>query len=130
MSDCIFCKIIAGEIPSTKVYEDDSILAFRDIAPQAPTHILVVPKTHIQDTDGITAENSALVAHIFEVIPAIAKAEGLTNGYRVVTNCGADSGQTVPHLHFHILGGKHPFRVREARRRCNPQQAWLREWLF
>ena len=106
MSDCIFCKIIAGEIPSTKVYEDDSILAFRDIAPQAPTHILVVPKTHIQDTDGITAENSALVAHIFEVIPAIAKAEGLTNGYRVVTNCGADSGQTVPHLHFHILGGK------------------------
>ena len=106
MSDCIFCKIIAGEIPSTKVYEDDSILAFRDIAPQAPTHILVVPKTHIQDTDGITAENSALVAHIFEVIPAIAKAEGLTNGYRVVTNCGADSGQTVPHQHFHILGGK------------------------
>ena len=103
---CIFCKIIAGEIPSTKVYEDETILAFRDIAPQAPTHILVVPKTHIEDTNGITAENSALVAHIFEVIPAIAKAEGLTNGYRVVTNCGADSGQTVPHLHFHILGGK------------------------
>jgi histidine triad (HIT) family protein len=106
MSDCIFCKIIAGEIPSTKVYEDDTILAFRDIAPQAPTHILVVPKAHIQDTDGITAENACLVAHIFEVIPTIAKAEGLTDGYRVVTNCGPASGQTVPHLHFHILGGR------------------------
>ena len=106
MSNCLFCKIVAGEIPSNKVYEDDKILAFRDIAPQAPTHILVVPKAHIEDTDGITAENSALIAHIFELIPVIAKAEGLTNGYRVVTNCGADSGQTVPHLHFHILGGK------------------------
>ncbi len=106
MSNCLFCKIVAGEIPSTKVYEDEQILAFRDIAPQAPTHILVVPKTHIQDTDGITAENSAVVAHIFSTIPQIAAAEGLTNGYRVVTNCGADSGQTVPHLHFHILGGK------------------------
>jgi histidine triad (HIT) family protein len=106
MSNCLFCKIIAGEIPSTKVYEDDTILAFRDIAPQAPTHVLVVPKCHIADTDGITAENSAVIAHIFTVIPQIAKAEGLENGYRVVTNCGADSGQTVPHLHFHILGGK------------------------
>ena len=106
MSDCIFCKIIAGDIPSTKVYEDETVLAFRDIAPQAPTHILVVPKTHIQDTDGINAENACVVAHIFELIPAIARAEGLANGYRVVTNCGADSGQTVPHLHFHILGGK------------------------
>lgn len=106
MSNCLFCKIIAGEIPSTKVYEDDSILAFRDIAPQAPTHILVVPKTHIEDCSGITVENSAVVAHIFEVIPQIAKAEGLENGYRVVSNCGADAGQTVPHLHFHILGGK------------------------
>ena len=106
MENCLFCKIIAGEIPSTKVYEDEKILAFRDIAPQAPTHVLVVPKTHIQDTDGITAENSAVIAHIFAVIPQIAKAEGLNNGYRVVTNCGADSGQTVPHLHFHILGGK------------------------
>ena len=106
MSDCLFCKIVAGEIPSTKVYEDDSVLAFRDIAPQAPTHVLVVPKTHIQDTDGVNGENAHLIAHIFQVIPAIAKAEGLENGYRVVTNCGADSGQTVPHLHFHILGGK------------------------
>ena len=106
MSDCLFCKIIAGSIPSTKVYEDDAILAFRDIAPQAPTHVLVVPKVHIADCNDVTAENSAVVAHIFEVIPQIAKAEGLTNGYRVVSNCGADAGQTVPHLHFHILGGK------------------------
>lgn len=103
---CLFCRIVAGEIPSTKVYEDDLVLAFRDIAPQAPTHILVIPKTHIPSVDGITAENSAVVAHIFEVIPQIAKAEGLENGYRVVSNCGADAGQTVPHLHFHILGGK------------------------
>ena len=103
---CLFCRIVAGEIPSTKVYEDELVLAFRDIAPQAPTHILVIPKTHIPSVDGITAENSALVAHIFEVIPQIAKAEGLENGYRVVSNCGADAGQTVPHLHFHILGGK------------------------
>ena len=106
MANCLFCKIIAGGIPSTKVYEDDSILAFRDIAPQAPTHILVIPKVHISGCDGVNAENSAVVAHIFEVIPEIAAAEGLKNGYRVVSNCGADAGQTVPHLHFHILGGK------------------------
>ena len=106
MENCIFCKIIAGQLPSTKVYEDETILAFRDIAPQAPTHVLVVPKAHIEDCNSITAENSALVAHIFEIIPEIAKAEGLVNGYRVVSNTGADSGQTVPHLHFHILGGK------------------------
>ena len=106
MENCLFCKIIAGEIPSTKVYEDETILAFRDIAPQAPTHVLVVPKVHIEDTNGITAENSAVIAHIFEIIPQIAKAEGLVNGYRVATNCGPDSGQTVPHRHFHILGGK------------------------
>ena len=104
--NCLFCKIVAGEIPSTKVYEDDLILAFRDIAPQAPTHILVIPKCHIPSVDGITAENSAVVAHIFETIPSIAAAEKLENGYRVVSNCGADAGQTVPHLHFHILGGK------------------------
>ena len=103
---CLFCKIIAGEIPSTKVYEDETVYAFRDINPQAPTHVLVVPKTHIEDCNGITAENSTVVAHIFEVIPQIAKAEGLANGYRVVSNCGADAGQTVQHLHFHILGGK------------------------
>ena len=106
MSDCLFCKIIAGDIPSTKVYEDELVYAFRDIAPQAPTHILVVPKAHIADCNGVTAENSAVVAHIFEGIPQIAGAEGLTGGYRVVSNCGADAGQTVQHLHFHILGGK------------------------
>ena len=106
MENCLFCKIIAGDIASTKVYEDDAVLAFRDIAPQAPTHILVIPKTHIPSVDGITAENSAVVAHIFEVIPQIAKAEGLENGYRVVSNCGEDACQSVPHLHFHILGGK------------------------
>ena len=106
MNDCLFCRIIAGEIPSTKVYEDETVFAFRDINPQAPTHILVIPKAHISSCDGVTAENSSVVAHIFEVIPQIAKAEGLVNGYRVVSNCGADAGQTVPHLHFHILGGK------------------------
>ena len=106
MENCLFCKIVAGDIPSTKVYEDETVLAFRDIAPMAPTHILVIPKTHIPSVDGVTAENSAVVAHIFEVIPQIAKAENLTNGYRVVSNCGPDAGQTVPHLHFHILGGK------------------------
>ena len=104
--NCLFCKIIAGDIPSTKVYEDEKVLAFRDIAPQAPTHILVVPKAHIDSCNGITAENSAVVAHIFQVIPQIAKEEGLEGGYRVVSNCGSDAGQTVFHLHFHILGGK------------------------
>ena len=106
MENCLFCKIVAGIIPSTKVYEDDLVLAFRDIATMAPTHILVIPKTHIPSVDGITAENSAVVAHIFEVIPQIAKAEGRENGYRVVSNCGDDAGQTVHHLHFHILGGR------------------------
>ena len=104
--NCLFCKIIAGDIPSTKVYEDETVFAFRDIAPQAPTHILVIPKEHISGCNGVTAENSAVVAHIFEVIPQIAKAEGLDNGYRVVSNCGDDAGQTVHHLHFHILGGR------------------------
>ena len=106
MENCIFCKIAAGEIPSTKVYEDERILAFRDIAPMAPTHILVIPKAHIGSVQEITAENSAVVTHIFEVIPQIAAAEKLEGGYRVVSNCGADAGQTVHHLHFHILGGK------------------------
>ena len=104
--DCLFCKIVAGEIPSTKVYEDDQILAFRDIAPQAPTHILVIPKAHIASVAEITGENSGVVAHIFEVIPQIAEAEGLKDGFRVVSNCGAHAGQTVEHLHFHVLGGK------------------------
>ena len=106
MNDCLFCKIVKGDIPSTKVYEDDKILAFRDIAPKAPTHILVIPKDHIGSVAEVTAENSSVVTHIFTVIPQIAEKEGLTGGYRVVSNCGADAGQTVHHLHFHILGGR------------------------
>ena len=102
--NCLFCKIVAGDIPSTKVYEDETVLAFRDIAPQAPTHILVIPKVHLDSCNAVNAENSAVVAHIFTVIPQIAKAEGLEGGYRVVSNCGSDAGQTVQHLHFHILG--------------------------
>ena len=113
MDDCLFCKIIAGEIPSKKVYEDETVYAFRDIAPQAPTHILVIPKTHIGSCNEVTPDNAAVVAHIFTVIPKIAGAEGLTNGYRVVSNCGSDAGQTVPHLHFHILGGK-PLELKMA----------------
>ena len=105
-NDCLFCAIVKGEIPSTKVYEDELCFAFRDIAPQAPTHILVVPKAHIKSVNGITAENAAVVAHIFTVIPQIAADEGLAKGYRVVSNCGDDAGQTVHHLHFHILGGR------------------------
>ena len=104
--DCIFCKIIAGEIPSKKAYEDDTMLAFYDINPQAPVHILVIPKAHIPSIDGITADNSAVVAKIFEMIPKIAADAGLANGYRVISNCGDDACQTVKHLHFHILGGK------------------------
>ena len=104
--DCLFCNILAGNIPSTKVYEDDECFAFRDINPQAPTHILVIPKTHIASANELTAENAAIAAHILTVIPGIAAAEGLTGGYRIVSNVGDDAGQTVRHLHFHILGGK------------------------
>lgn len=105
MNDCLFCKIISGDIPSKKAYEDDVMLAFHDINPQAPVHILVIPKEHIPSIDGINGENSAIVAKIFEKIPEIAKAAGLTNGYRIISNCGDDACQTVKHLHFHILGG-------------------------
>ena len=106
MSDCLFCKIIAGSIPSTKVYEDETILAFRDIAPQAPTHVLVVPKTHIESLDCVNGENIDTVSKVISAIPAVAKEAGIQNGYRVITNIGEDGGQTVKHLHFHILGGK------------------------
>lgn len=102
--DCIFCKIAAGQIPSNKVYEDEQILAFYDIEPKAPVHVLVIPKTHISGASAITAENAAVVAHIFATIPQIAETLGITD-FRVVTNNGADAGQTVHHLHFHILGG-------------------------
>ena len=104
--NCLFCKIVGGDIPSNKLYEDELCYAFYDIAPQAPTHFLVIPKDHIGSVAEVNGGNSAVVAHIFEVIPQIAAAEGLTGGYRVVSNCGTDAGQTVPHLHFHILGGK------------------------
>lgn len=103
--DCVFCKIIAGELPSSKVYEDDKIIAFRDINPEAPCHVLVVPKEHIPSADAITRENSSTVAAIFEHIPEIAKLGGATNGYRVITNVGPDACQSVPHLHFHVIGG-------------------------
>ena len=105
-NDCLFCAIVDGDIPSNKVYEDELCLAFYDIEPQAPVHFLVVPKEHICCADKIDETNSMLVAKCFEAVAKIAKAEGLTNGYRVVNNCGADGGQTVKHLHFHILGGK------------------------
>ncbi|MCI5676407.1 MAG: histidine triad nucleotide-binding protein [Clostridia bacterium] len=104
--DCLFCRILKGEIPSQKVYEDEWVYAFRDIAPQAPTHVLIIPRAHIAGADEITPENSAYVAHVFEAIPKIAAAEGLENGYRVITNCGADGCQSVRHLHFHLLGGR------------------------
>ena len=103
--DCLFCKIIAGDIPSAKVYEDDHILAFKDIHPQAPVHILVIPKCHLDSMDAVTAENSAVIAEIFTAIPKIAAEAGLTGGYRVISNCGPDACQSVKHLHFHILGG-------------------------
>ena len=103
--DCLFCKIINGDIPSKKVYEDDYVFAFYDIAPQAPVHILVIPKVHIPSMDGITAENADVVAKIFTVIPKIAAEAGLSGGYRVISNCGDDACQSVKHLHFHIVGG-------------------------
>lgn len=104
--DCLFCKIAAGEIPSTKVYEDDMILAFEDIAPQAPVHVVIIPKAHIaENAAGIDKSNSAVIAHIYEAVPQIAAKKGLTD-FRVITNCGHGAGQTVYHLHFHLLGGK------------------------
>jgi histidine triad (HIT) family protein len=104
--DCLFCKIAEGTIPSKKVYEDEYCLAFHDIAPQTPVHVLVIPKLHIGSADEVNEENSVYVAKIFENIPKIAKTLGLENGYRVITNCGEDGCQTVKHLHFHIMGGK------------------------
>ena len=106
MSDCLFCRIIAGEIPSAKVYEDENVYAFRDINPQAPTHILVVPREHIESAAAIDGDNSVLAARCLEAAAKIAAQEGLTGGFRLVSNCGDDAGQTVKHLHFHILGGR------------------------
>ncbi|MGN0660558.1 MAG: histidine triad nucleotide-binding protein [Oscillospiraceae bacterium] len=104
--DCIFCKIISGDIPSSKVYEDETVLAFNDINPVAPVHIIIIPKEHIENAGEITSENSAVVAHIFEVASLIAKEKKLDKGFRIVTNCKEDGGQTVNHLHFHLIGGK------------------------
>ncbi len=104
--DCIFCKIVDGQIPSSKVYEDDQVLAFNDINPAAPVHILVIPKKHIESAVKLTDEDDALIAHIFKVIRTIAEEQNLENGFRLVSNIGEDGGQTVKHLHFHILGKK------------------------
>ena len=106
MEGCLFCAIAAGEMPSNKAYEDESVLAFYDIDPQAPTHLLVIPKQHIESCAAVTPENSAIVAHCFEVIASIAAQLGLESGFRVVSNCGESAGQTVPHLHFHVLSGR------------------------
>ena len=105
MSDCLFCKIVRGEIPSNKLYEDDAVYAFYDIDPQAPTHFLVIPKSHIASVASITPENTAVVARIFTVISNLAKQLGL-DSYRVVSNTGVQAGQSVPHLHFHVLSGR------------------------
>ncbi len=106
MDDCLFCKIIAGDIPSQKVYEDEKVLAFNDIDPKAPVHFLVIPKKHIASADEINSENSEIIAHIFEVIAKLSKKLGFENGYRIVNNCGDSAGQTVKHLHFHVLSGR------------------------
>ncbi len=106
MSDCLFCKIIKGEIPSTKVYEDEKVYAFKDINPIAPVHILIIPKEHISKLEDVNETNSAVISHIFEVAAKIARDMNLTNGYRVVSNCGDDAGQTVFHIHFHLLAGR------------------------
>ena len=106
MNDCLFCKIINGEIPSKKIYEDETVYVFEDIAPAAPIHYLLIPKEHISCASEITAENSAVVAHIFEVIAKLAKDLDLKDGFRVVTNCGPDAGQTVFHLHYHLIAGR------------------------
>lgn len=104
--DCLFCKIAKGEIPSNKVYEDEDMLAFYDINPMAKVHVLVIPKVHIENVDAVTADNACVVAKIFARMGDIAKKAGITNGYRVISNCGADAKQSVMHLHFHILGGQ------------------------
>lgn len=107
MENCLFCKIIKGDIPSTKVYEDEEVYAFKDINPEAPVHILVVPKKHISSINEIEDEDRELIGKIFTSIKKIAKEQGVEqSGYRVVSNCGKDAGQTIMHLHFHILAGK------------------------
>ncbi|MBS7359765.1 MAG: histidine triad nucleotide-binding protein [Oscillospiraceae bacterium] len=104
--DCIFCKIANGEIPATKVYEDETVIAFNDLEPQAPTHILVIPKAHITSAADISNKNSEVVAHIFEVISKLSEDMNMAEGFRVVTNCGDSAGQSVKHLHFHLMSGR------------------------
>lgn len=104
--DCIFCKIVNGEIPANKVYEDETVLAFYDLEPQAPTHILVIPKEHISSAADVTEENSKVIAHIFEVIAKLSKEFKMDNGFRVTNNCGDSAGQTVKHIHFHVMSGR------------------------
>ena len=104
--DCLFCKIVAGEIPCDKVYEDDTVLAFRDIDPKAPFHVLIIPKAHIASAAELDETNSAVVSHVFCVAAKLAKQFELKNGFRLVNNCGTDGGQTVQHLHFHMLAGR------------------------
>lgn len=107
MSDCLFCKIVAGTIPSTKVYEDDHLYAFKDISPVAPVHVVIVPKVHLASLNDVTEETEHLLGHLMKKIPEIAQSLGVKeSGYRVVNNCGDDGGQTVSHLHYHLLGGR------------------------
>lgn len=107
MEDCLFCKIVAGDIPSTKVYEDDKVYAFNDIEPQAPIHIIIVPKVHISSSNELTDDNAEVIGHIFAVAAKIAKEKGFAEkGWRIVNNCGEDGGQTVGHIHFHLLAGR------------------------
>lgn len=106
MPDCLFCKIVAGEIPSTKIFESDEVYAFADIDPQAPFHAVIIPKKHIASADEVTSENSYLIAKVFEAAAIISKEQGLDDGYRIVNNCGKNGGQTVGHIHFHMLAGR------------------------
>lgn len=107
MTDCLFCKIINGEIPSSKVYEDDKVYAFNDIDPQAPVHFLVIPKEHISSALELNDANADVVSHIFKVVKKLAEEMGFAkDGYRIVNNCGQDGGQTVGHIHFHVLAGR------------------------
>ena len=105
-NDCIFCKIIDGDIPSNKVYEDEEILCFHDLEPQAPVHVLIIPKVHISSLDEVKEEHAELIGHLLAKVPEIASLLGLSNGYRLINNCGSDGMQTVQHLHFHLLGGR------------------------
>lgn len=107
MEDCVFCKIVKGEIPSSKVYEDDKIISFKDLSPEAPVHVLIIPKKHISSLNEVDSEAADIIAHIFKTVPKLVKELGIDEGgYRIVSNCGEDGGQSVPHVHFHLLGGR------------------------